>query len=123
MSRLKILVLLALAWLPLPAAAEVYLLMAEEEGCYWCEKWNEEIGPIYPKTSEGQTAPLRRYDLHGTAPKGVRFSAAVHYTPTFVLVQDGAEVGRIEGYPGDEFFWGLLSKLLENARITRDEAG
>ena len=35
------------------------------------------------------------------------------YTPTFVLVANGEEVGRIEGYPGDAFFWGLLDRLLD----------
>ena len=50
--------------MPLSAQAETYLLMAEEQGCYWCGRWNEEIGPIYPKTTEGQSAPLRRYDLY-----------------------------------------------------------
>ena len=30
-----------------------------------------------------------------------------------MLVENGQEVGRIEGYPGDEFFWGLLERLLE----------
>jgi hypothetical protein len=34
-------------------------------------------------------------------------------TPTFVLVHEGEEVGRLRGYPGDEFFWGLLGGMLE----------
>lgn len=35
----------------------------------------------------------------------------MRYTPTFVLIDGGREVGRIEGYPGEAFFWGLLEKL------------
>ncbi len=35
------------------------------------------------------------------------------YIPTFVLIDEGKEVGRIEGYPGEDFFWGMLGKLLE----------
>ena len=34
----------------------------------WCARWNEEIAHIYPKTKEGQAAPLRRYDVHGETP-------------------------------------------------------
>jgi hypothetical protein len=30
-----------------------------------------------------------------------------------VLVEDAREVGRIEGYPGDGFFWGLLDRLVQ----------
>ena len=29
-----------------------------------------------------------------------------------MLVENGKEVGRIEGYPGDEFFWVRLDNLL-----------
>ena len=111
------------AMAPLAASAETYLLMAEEDGCFWCERWNTEIAHIYPKTSEGRAAPLRRYDLHGAAPEDVTFSSRIHYTPTFVLVQDGMEVGRIEGYPGEDFFWGLLGLIFDKAQIDRDTTG
>ena len=47
----------------------------------------------------------------------------VSFTPTFILVQDGVEVGRIEGYPGEDFFWGLLGKMFDRANIPFDEAG
>ena len=33
------------------------LLMFEEKWCSWCERWNAEIGPIYPKTAESRRAP------------------------------------------------------------------
>ncbi|MEM7743289.1 MAG: hypothetical protein AAF409_06215 [Pseudomonadota bacterium] len=96
--------------LPLRAAE---LLMFEEDWCHWCEAWNEAIGVIYDKTEEGQRAPLRRVDIHGTFPNNVKLESRPHYTPTFVLVHEGKEIGRIEGYPGEDFFWGLLARLLE----------
>ncbi len=34
------------------------------------------------------------------------------YTPTFVLVAGGREIGRIEGYAGEHFFWGQLERLV-----------
>ena len=123
MIRIKTLLFVLMAWLPVSASAETYLLMAEEDGCYWCAKWDEEIAHIYPKTSEGMSAPLVRYDLHSDTPENVIFSKSVHFTPTFILVQDGAEVGRIEGYPGEDFFWGLLAMMFERAQITTDQDG
>jgi len=106
---------------PFTAVADTYLLMAEEPGCYWCAKWNDEIAPIYPKTAEGRIVPLRRYDLHSDAPDVV-FTRKVHFTPTFILVEDGREVGRIEGYPGEDFFWGLLGMMFDSAGITSRNA-
>lgn len=113
---LKYLLVITLFLLPAHAYAETYLLMAEEDGCYWCAQWNKEIAPIYPKTAEGKAAPLRRYDLHGVQPD-VQFEKSVRFTPTFILIDNGVEKGRIEGYPGDEFFWGLMTMMLKQAKI------
>ena len=121
MSRFRAFLVIALTWLPFAASAETYLLMAEEAGCMWCARWNEEIAHIYPKTAEGQTAPLRRYDLHNDSPD-VAFLQKVRFTPTFILIEDGTEAGRIEGYPGEDFFWGLLGMMFERAGISLDQA-
>lgn len=101
------------AWLlALPATAGTELLMIERPGCEWCEAWDEEIGPIYPKTDEGRQAPLRRVDLRDI-PGEITLDRPARYTPTFVLLEDDNEIGRIEGYPGEDFFWGLLGRLLK----------
>lgn len=117
MRRFRALLTSALILLPFSAFADAYLLMAEEKGCMYCAQWNADIGPIYPKTAEGQAAPLVRYDLRSETPDAT-LKGRVLYTPTFLLILDGKETGRIEGYPGEDFFWGLLAKLLEQAEIT-----
>lgn len=107
-------VVVAVMLLPAAALAQSYeLVMVEERGCVWCARWNEEIGPIYPKTPESAFAPLRRIDLHEPRPDDLTFARPVQFTPTFVLVADGEELGRIEGYPGEDFFWMLLNKLMK----------
>ncbi|MFU8776175.1 MAG: hypothetical protein ACNA7M_00710 [Roseovarius sp.] len=88
------------------------LVMVERHGCHWCERWNADIAPAYPKTAEGARAPLRRVQIH-ELPEDIAFRNRPIFTPTFVLVEDGQELGRIEGYGGDEFFWFLLSRLLD----------
>lgn len=122
MASLRALLVVLLTWLPGPLLAETYLLMAEEDGCYWCAQWNAEIAAKYSQTPEGQAAPLRRYELYRETPD-VDFARRVRFTPTFILVRDGAELGRIEGYPGEDFFWGLLGRLLDEASIDLDKTG
>jgi len=97
------------------AQAEMQLVMAEEAGCVWCARWDREISEIYPKTSEGKSAPLHRVNIREPLPKGLKFARSLHYTPTFVLMVDGKEVNRIEGYPGEDFFWGLLAQMISAA--------
>jgi len=105
------------------ASAETKLVMVEEQGCVWCERWLAEIGPIYPKTAEGKVAPLQMVDLADPLPKDITFTRSLRFTPTFVLVIDGQEVNRIEGYPGEDFFWGLLGMMLKSANVQVDVAG
>ncbi len=99
------------------ARAELQLMMAEEPGCLWCARWNEEIGPIYPKTDEGAAAPLRRVNLLDPMPSDIVLARRINYTPTFILLVEGIETNRIEGYPGDDFFWGLLGQMLEQEGV------
>lgn len=109
---MKILLTSLLVLLSGPSAAQE-LVMFEERGCYWCAQWNADIGGVYSKTKEGQMAPLRRQDIHAAQPDDLSDIKPVTYTPTFVLVHEGREVGRIEGYPGEDFFWGLLGRMLK----------
>ena len=96
------------------------LVMVEQTGCEWCERWNQEIAPIYPKTSEGRFAPLRRVDLRNM-PDDLKITRRVNFTPTFLIVENGHEIGRLEGYPGDDFFWPVLNGLLvDTAGYTDD---
>lgn len=89
------------------------LIMFEQEGCPWCERWDEEIGEIYHKTDEGKRAPLRRVDIHQEMPQDLAGIASESFTPSFVLVDNGEEIGRIRGYPGADFFWWMLAEIME----------
>ncbi len=108
---------------PVISRAEMTLLMAEEDGCMWCARWDTEISKIYPKTPEGHAAPLQRIDIHAAMPEGIVLERPLYYTPTFVLLDNGQEVGRIEGYPGQDFFWGVLGVLLREARVPIEPSG
>lgn len=94
-----------------PDASARELLMFERKGCAYCLKFDHDVAPIYEKTDEGQRAPLRRVDLSAGTPGDVVLAAPVRFTPTFVLVDEGREVGRITGYASDEAFWGLLGSM------------
>lgn len=111
MRALKLTLLLLGVLLSAPASA-AELLMFRTAGCPWCAAWDQKIGPIYPKTDEAQRAPLRMVDLDRGGAPDVQLARPVRYTPTFVLVDNHREIGRIEGYPGEDSFWGLLDALI-----------
>lgn len=117
-----VLILAALVFMPLSPALStgaefkdddtVRLIMFEEVGCEYCEMWEEEVGIIYHKTPEGKFAPLTRVFIG--EPK-VKFIKRIIYTPTFVVLKGKTEIGRVLGYPGEEFFWGMLQEILVRA--------
>lgn len=124
MHTIRTLILGALAAsalaLPLRAAE---LVMVEQRGCVYCQTWHREVGPEkYALTDEGAFAPLRVIDLHAPRPGDIAFARPLRITPTFVLVADGRELARFEGYPGEDFFWGILGMML-NAHTDFEEGG
>ncbi len=88
------------------------LVIFESMACEWCEIWEEEIGEGYHNSSEARVAPLRRVDIDDDRPVDLEKIEGIAYTPTFVVMSKGEEVGRIIGYPGEDFFWHLLDEIL-----------
>ena len=116
---MRFLVTLLLALLLSPVAHTAELIVFEQKGCVWCQRFDREIAPAYARTAEGKRAPLRRVDIAKPLPDDLNFVTRERFTPVFVLVENGAEFGRIRGYPGETFFWGLLANLIE--RLDRGE--
>lgn len=114
--RLRLITLTLLLVWPNLGLAQLQLLMFEQPGCSYCAQWTREIGPIYPKTIEGESAPLQKIDIHAPLPAGLNLRSTPIFTPTFVLLNNKTEVGRIEGYPGQDFFWGLLGQLIAKTK-------
>lgn len=111
-SNILLIACLALAANLLPVAARAAeLVMFDSAGCIYCQRWERAVGSVYDKTAEAKILPLRRIDIGRQSASGVKLSEPVHYTPTFVVVDQGREVGRIEGFINDSSFWGLLDEL------------
>ena len=89
------------------------LIMFDEDDCSWCRKWDDEIGVIYSITPESCQAPLLKVKLGENLPASVAIKESIPYTPTFVFIHEEEEVGRIVGYPGEEFFWSFLNEMIE----------
>jgi thioredoxin-related protein len=87
------------------------LVMFEQGGCVYCARWNRDVAPVYDKTAEAKVLPLRRIDIGQQSKAGVALASPILYTPTFVVVDNGKEIGRITGYISDDSFWGLLDQL------------
>lgn len=101
--------LASVLWCGMTQAAE--LVMFEQAGCIYCQRWDRDVGALYERTDEARTLPLRRVDIRDQKMSGITLASPVRFTPTFVVADNGREIGRITGYSNDNAFWGLLDAL------------
>jgi hypothetical protein len=115
-SRLRsagcLLIIAAAALAPTRGVRAAELLMFRRAGCAWCAEFDRTVGRVYAKTDVGTQVQLRHLDLDREPKSVVDLAYPVRYAPTFVLISDGREIGRIEGFPGEDFFWGRLDSLI-----------
>ena len=97
------------------------LLMIDDTACPYCELWEEEIGYMYIKTEEGKLAPLIRLHYGEKIPEDISLISDPIVTPTFILLKDNKEKYRIEGYPGEEFFWSFLSEYIQRIKKRKNK--
>lgn len=92
-------------------AAELIMFSSPE--CSWCEAWEREVGAIFPRTKEAKRLQLTHVDISDPLPSRLQDLETIKYTPTFVVLDQGREVGRIAGYSGEDFFWWELQEILK----------
>ena len=123
LARLSAALLLALgAWLaagvaPIAApldlrAAPAVLIMVGDPGCPYCARWDEEVSRSYRVSEEGKFAPLVQRTRGDPEISNLK---KIVYSPTFVMLAYGEEVGRIVGYQGSDLFWMQLEQLAAKA--------
>lgn len=107
---------LSLSFLALPAQA-AELIMYDRDGCYYCLEWKNKVGKYYNQTREGMAVPLTRVDLGERIPSRLAKVRKPVMTPTFVMIHEGREIGRINGYPGEKKFWAMMSYLIKRGGV------
>lgn len=95
-------------------AGSMQLLVAHDVACGDFSRWQNEIGPSYATSPAGRVAPLREIQTDGPWPDGLALASRPRQTPTFILVDDGIEIGRIEGYGDAASFHADLARLLRH---------
>ncbi len=103
---------------PVVAKVKFDLVMIESHSCPYCRAWVRDVGDSYHKTAEGKFAPLSRVT---TDEAKEQFNLNVSFTPTFIILKNGKEVGRLIGYIDDSFFWPKLDNILAKHGFKEEE--
>jgi hypothetical protein len=95
-----------------PAPSGMELIAFEAPGCIYCPIFRRDVAPSYPATRAGKAAPLRFVDINDARADALKLASPVTIVPTLVLVRDGVEIGRINGYVGPINMHHMLDTLL-----------
>lgn len=96
------------------AAAEARLIMVTSEYCPYCQAWERDVGVVYDKSPYATKLPLSRVKIGSKMPDNVAIEKPVIGTPTFLIIRNGREIDRQNGYINAEmFFWWLSEHKIE----------
>jgi thioredoxin-related protein len=84
------------------------LVMFESQSCGTCKLFKREVLPAYAASPAGKVFPLWVVEMGSKL--SFRINQPVTFTPTFVWVDNGVEVGRFSGYFGREQFFSIVNK-------------
>ncbi len=104
-------------------ARSLRLMMVSENGCEFCRDWRAQIAPGFGRSGAGRTAPLFEVDIAGPYPDGLALAGRPRATPSFILLDRGSEIGRIEGYVGARDFYPVLERMMAEAGVDMPRSG
>jgi thioredoxin-related protein len=100
---------------PVPHLGNLQLVVMEADGCIYCGLFRRDVLPSYEASDSGKDMPIRFVDVNDVDKTGIEFESPVDILPTFVIVKDNREIGRIPGYMGPEDFFHSISYLLSSS--------
>lgn len=74
--------------------------------------FNRQMAWAHASSTVGKKVPLRRVDILRRWPDDLKRVKRPDYTPVFILVDKGREVGRFAGYSSPQGFTRNLQRLL-----------
>lgn len=90
----------------------VELIAFEAPGCTYCAVFRRDVMPNYATSLAGKQAPLRFVDVNDEDAERLELTRPITIVPTVVVVREGREIGRIDGYVGPINFHRMIDTML-----------
>ena len=104
---------------PAPQPIAIEVVVYETTDCLYCFLFRRDVAPGYRRSRRGQSVPLRYLNLDEATPsRGLK--APISQVPTAVVMREGHEIGRIEGYTGPHSFYQAIARLFATLTQPRD---
>jgi thioredoxin-related protein len=99
----------------IPHGGNVQLVVMEAEGCIYCTIFRRDVLPSFEMSERGKEMPVRFVDVNDIEQAGFVLRSPIDILPTFVVIKDNQELGRIPGYVGPEDFFHSINYLLSSS--------
>lgn len=99
-----------------PVISPLQLYVIEAPGCTYCGVFRDDIAPAYVTSERGKELPLNYLDINDLPGTKLTLAAPVDIVPTFVVVKNNTEVGRVSGFVSAEDFYQSVKYILGTAK-------
>lgn len=100
----------------IPSKAETMeLVVMEAPGCTYCTLFRRDVLPSYAASQHAKEVPIRFVDLNDEAAEALGLDGPIDVVPTFVVLKNNHEVGRVPGYTGPEFFFHSINHIISGS--------
>lgn len=100
---------------PVPKGAQLELVVIEAPGCDYCDVFRRDVLPTYQASEQAKDVPIRFIDINDEAASEVGLNSPVNVVPTFVVLKNNREIGRIPGYTGPDVLFQAIKHLVTNS--------
>ncbi|WP_282603576.1 SoxS protein [Paracoccus sp. PARArs4] len=116
-SRRAVIAGLALGFLPLAAraATDLRLMVITADDCHESAAFRREVMHAPGASAAARMAPMFEQPLDAPWPDGLAIGRMPRVTPSFLLLANGIEIDRFEGYSDPASFDARLRHVLDRA--------
>jgi hypothetical protein len=93
-------------------AKAAQLIFVDSKSCAYCAKFKREIVSEYNTKGPAAIAPIRRVSALQKWPSDLAGIKQSPFTPAFIVVSKGREIGRFYGYENRAAFYSKLNSLV-----------
>ncbi len=99
-------------WSSAEPTPNLEMVVLEVPGCIYCNVFRRQLLPTYKSSKQAKRIPIRFVNLNDPALAEIGLTQPVDIVPTFVILEDNHEIGRIPGYMSRHDFFRAIDYIL-----------
>ena len=99
-------------WTTADPKPNLEMVVLEVSGCIYCTIFRRQLLPTYKDSEKAKKIPIRFVDVNDPAMADIGLTHPVGIVPTFVILENNQEIGRIPGYMSRHDFFRAIDYIV-----------